>query len=84
MELLARAAARPAEPSCPAHVDESRLCGSPGKIVDPITLYHILKLPSSSHVFYGAGNADVQRCGARGRVISPNEAAFPSDFPLRR
>ncbi|KAL0268435.1 UNVERIFIED_CONTAM: hypothetical protein PYX00_010387 [Menopon gallinae] len=61
IELLARAAARPTEPSCPAHVDESRLCGSPGKIVDPVTLYHILKLPSSSHVFYGAAECNESR-----------------------
>lgn len=55
MELLARAAARPSEPFCPAQVDESRFCGSPGKIVDPITLHHILKMAPNQQMYYGPG-----------------------------
>ncbi|KAF2878692.1 hypothetical protein ILUMI_27479 [Ignelater luminosus] len=53
VELLA-AAASGNTPNSPLTVDESFLCGSPGKIVDPLTLYNILQTPADQHIFYGA------------------------------
>ncbi|XP_044252491.1 uncharacterized protein LOC123003653 [Tribolium madens] len=56
VELLAQASASDT-PNSPLNIDESILCGTPGKIVDANTLYHILKIPSNRHVFYGpSGN----------------------------
>lgn len=40
-------------PSSPLDVDESTLCGAPGKIVDAFTLHEVLKLSSEEQVFYG-------------------------------
>lgn len=40
-------------PDSPLQVDESTLCGIPGKIVDPIALHHILQVPTNEQVFYG-------------------------------
>lgn len=55
MELLAQAAARATVPVRPDVVDESRLCGSPGKIVDVGILEQLLRLPPAQQVFYGPG-----------------------------
>ena len=55
VELLAQAAARAAVPVRPEVVDESRLCGSPGKIVDVRILEQLLRLPPAQQVFYGPG-----------------------------
>ena len=55
VELLAQAAARAAAPVRPDLVDESRLCGSPGKIVDVGILEQLLRLPPEQHIFYGPG-----------------------------
>ncbi|CAG9774038.1 unnamed protein product [Ceutorhynchus assimilis] len=54
VELLAQAAGSDL-PSSPLQVDESTMCGTPGKIVDPATMYHILKVPAKEQVFYGPG-----------------------------
>jgi len=55
VELLAQAAARATVPVRPDVVDESRLCGSPGKIVDVGILEQLLRLPPAQQVFYGPG-----------------------------
>lgn len=57
MELLAQAAARAAPPVRPDLVDESRLCGSPGKIVDAGILDQLLRLSPEQQVFYGPGKS---------------------------
>lgn len=54
VELLATAASGNT-PNSPLTVDDSFLCGSPGKIVDPLTFYNILQTPADQHIFYGAG-----------------------------
>ncbi|XP_066248167.1 uncharacterized protein [Euwallacea similis] len=54
VELLAQAAGSD-KPMSPLHVDESTMCGIPGKIVDPATLHYMLKTPSRQHVYYGPG-----------------------------
>ncbi|XP_072376535.1 uncharacterized protein [Diabrotica undecimpunctata] len=54
VELLAIAASKEV-PSTPLHVDESVLCGIPGKVVDSYSLYNILKVPPDKHVYYGPG-----------------------------
>uniref|UniRef100_A0AAR5PCJ2 Mab-21-like HhH/H2TH-like domain-containing protein n=1 Tax=Dendroctonus ponderosae TaxID=77166 RepID=A0AAR5PCJ2_DENPD len=54
VELLAQAAGSD-KPTSPLHVDESTMCGIPGKIMDPATLYHVLSIPASQHVYYGPG-----------------------------
>ena len=56
IQLLARAAAKPEDSFTPIQVDESIHCGSPGKIVDPITLCQILQTSPSQQFFYGSGN----------------------------
>lgn len=55
MELLAQAAAKASAPVRPDLVEESRLCGSPGKIVDVGLLDQILKLSPEEQLFYGPG-----------------------------
>lgn len=54
VELLAQAAAQDI-PNSPLNVDESILCGIPGKVIDPYALHHILKIPANQQVFYGPG-----------------------------
>ncbi|KAJ8923096.1 hypothetical protein NQ315_001649, partial [Exocentrus adspersus] len=54
VELLALAASKDV-PNSPLHVDESVLCGIPGKVVDSVTLHNILKIPPEQHVYYGPG-----------------------------
>ncbi|XP_056631150.1 uncharacterized protein LOC130441471 [Diorhabda sublineata] len=54
VELLAIAASKDV-PSSPLHVDESVLCGIPGKVVNSFTLYNLLKIPPDKHVYYGPG-----------------------------
>jgi hypothetical protein len=55
VELLAQAAAKASAPVRPDHVDESRLCASPGKVVDVGLLEQLLKLPPEQQLFYGPG-----------------------------
>lgn len=55
VELLALAAAA-GWPTSPLDVDESTLCGAPGKVVDAVTLNHILHLAPEEQLYYGAGN----------------------------
>lgn len=52
VELLAQAAAATV-PDSPLQIDESVLCGAPGKILDPVGLHRILQIPHENHVFYG-------------------------------
>ncbi|KAL1494511.1 hypothetical protein ABEB36_010097 [Hypothenemus hampei] len=54
VELLAQAASAD-HPKSPLQVDESSMCGVPGKIINPTTLHHILKLSTEKHVYYGPG-----------------------------
>ncbi|KAJ8986180.1 hypothetical protein NQ317_005654 [Molorchus minor] len=54
VELLALAASKDT-PNSPLHVDESVVCGIPGKIVDSVALYNILKIPPNQHIYYGPG-----------------------------
>ncbi|KAL3274252.1 hypothetical protein HHI36_015662 [Cryptolaemus montrouzieri] len=56
VELLANAAGSDT-PNSSLHVDESILCGVPGKLVDAATLYHLLKVPSFQHIYYGPGGS---------------------------
>ncbi|XP_046390327.1 uncharacterized protein LOC124158938 isoform X2 [Ischnura elegans] len=52
----------PPPPLCPLDVDESMLCGSPGKILDPVTLHHTLQeLPPSHQIFYGPAKLNLNR-----------------------
>jgi hypothetical protein len=55
VELLAQAAAKASAPVRPDIVDESRLCGCPGKIVDVGLLEQLLKLSPEQQLFYGPG-----------------------------
>ncbi|KAJ8929182.1 hypothetical protein NQ314_018153 [Rhamnusium bicolor] len=54
VELLALVASKDI-PNSPLHVDESVLCGIPGKVVDSVTLHDILKIPPHQHIYYGPG-----------------------------
>ncbi|XP_018566173.1 uncharacterized protein LOC108907125 isoform X2 [Anoplophora glabripennis] len=54
VELLALAASKDV-PNSPLYVDESVLCGIPGKVVDSVTLHNILRTPPQQHVYYGPG-----------------------------
>ncbi|XP_034242964.1 uncharacterized protein LOC117646239 [Thrips palmi] len=51
VELLAAAAAPVSSPS----VDESRLCGAPGKVVDAAVLADLLALPADGQLFLASG-----------------------------
>ncbi|KAF5306841.1 hypothetical protein FQA39_LY00071 [Lamprigera yunnana] len=53
VELIAKAATCDV-PNSSLDVDESRFCGSPGKVVNAATLQKILLIPTEEHVFYGA------------------------------
>lgn len=55
VELLAASASKSNIVGRPEDVDESYLCGCPGKIVDAELLYEILKSPADEHVFFGTG-----------------------------
>ncbi|XP_046994419.1 uncharacterized protein LOC124606480 [Schistocerca americana] len=59
--LLARAAARGPEPSRPAAVDESRLCGCPGKLVDVGALHALAHTPPRQQLYYGAEDCSQSR-----------------------
>lgn len=54
VELLAQSAARSSVPGPPDQIDESRLCGCPGKIVDPGIAYQLTKLPPQEQFYFGA------------------------------
>ncbi|XP_074039497.1 uncharacterized protein isoform X1 [Leptinotarsa decemlineata] len=54
VELLAMAASKEV-PNSPLHVDESILCGIPGKVMDAFAAYNVLKAPPEKHVYYGPG-----------------------------
>ncbi|XP_025405104.1 uncharacterized protein LOC112679494 [Sipha flava] len=55
VELLAASASRNDLVGRPEDVDESYLCGCPGKIVDAELLHEILKSPADEQVFFGMG-----------------------------
>lgn len=55
VELLATSASRNDLIGRPGDVDESYLCGCPGKIVDAELLHEFLKSPADEHVFFGTG-----------------------------
>lgn len=55
VELLAASASKKDFVGRPEDVDESYLCGCPGKIVDAELLHEILKGPADEHVFFGMG-----------------------------
>ncbi|XP_069700714.1 uncharacterized protein [Periplaneta americana] len=61
VEILAQAAAKASEPVRPDHVDESRLCGSPGKIVDVGILDQLLRIPPERQVYYGSADCNQSR-----------------------
>ncbi|XP_068082185.1 uncharacterized protein [Anabrus simplex] len=61
VELLAQAAARVSAPSRPDLVDESILCGCPGKLVDIGVLDRVLHLLPQEQVFYGAADCNQSR-----------------------
>ncbi|KAF0759952.1 Mab-21 domain-containing protein [Aphis craccivora] len=57
VELLAKSASYKSDfVGRPEDVDESYLCGCPGKIVDAGLLHEILKSPADEQVFFGMGN----------------------------
>lgn len=55
VELLATSASKNDLIGRPENVDESYLCGCPGKIVDAELLHEILKSSPDEHVFFGMG-----------------------------
>lgn len=55
VELLATSASKSDLIGRPEDVDETYLCGCPGKIVDAELLHEILKSPADEHVFFGMG-----------------------------
>lgn len=55
IELLAVSASKKDLIGLPEDVDESYLCGCPGKIVDAELLHEILKSPADEQVFFGLG-----------------------------
>lgn len=54
VELLAVAAST-TWPNTPQEVDDSVLCGSPGKVIDAFTAQEIFKLPNDEQIYYGTG-----------------------------
>lgn len=55
VELLAVSASKKDLVGLPEDVDESYLCGCPGKVVDAELLHEILKCPADEQVFFGSG-----------------------------
>lgn len=60
MELLAQSAARTSVPGTPDQIDESRLCGCPGKVVDPGVMFHLAQTPPQEQFYLGAGEFDAE------------------------
>lgn len=59
VELLAKSASCKSDfVGRPEDVDESYLCGCPGKVVDAGLLHEILKNPADEHVFFGMGKCE--------------------------
>jgi len=59
LELLAKSASCKSDfVGRPEDMDESYLCGCPGKIVDAGLLHEILKSPADEHVFFGMGKCE--------------------------
>ncbi|XP_044758714.1 uncharacterized protein LOC123316608 isoform X2 [Coccinella septempunctata] len=58
VKLLAEAAENDRQIT-PQTIDESVVCGIPGKIVDAATLHHILKIPSFEQIYYGQDGTEV-------------------------
>ncbi|XP_050432167.1 uncharacterized protein LOC126840459 isoform X2 [Adelges cooleyi] len=56
IELLAMSASKNDIVGSPEDVDESYLCGCPGKVVDAGVLHEILKIPADEHMFFGPGS----------------------------
>jgi hypothetical protein len=69
VELLAQAAARASVSVRPDVVDESRLCGCPGKIVDVGILEQLLRLQPAQQVFYGPGTRICSEISAALRIV---------------
>jgi len=63
VELLAKSASCKSDfVGRPEDVDESYLCGCPGKIVDAGLLHEILKSPADEQVFFGMGKFGIIIC----------------------
>ncbi|XP_014256560.1 uncharacterized protein LOC106670582 isoform X2 [Cimex lectularius] len=60
VELLAGSAGRSTLVGRPAEVDESALCGSPGKVIDATHVQRLLQA-SPRQVFYGSGEGSVKK-----------------------
>ncbi|XP_046679398.1 LOW QUALITY PROTEIN: uncharacterized protein LOC124366842 [Homalodisca vitripennis] len=54
VELLAQSAARNSIPGTPDQIDESRMCGCPGKVVDPGVAFHLTETPPQEQFYFGA------------------------------
>ncbi|XP_073970585.1 uncharacterized protein isoform X2 [Rhodnius prolixus] len=57
VELLAQSAARSNVIGRPCEVDESRVCGSPGKVVDATHLHRMLQTSAKEQLYYGTGES---------------------------
>jgi hypothetical protein len=68
VELLAASASRNDLVGRPEDVDESYLCGCPGKIVDAELLHEILKSPADEQVFFGMGKRAEKSIGSVGGI----------------
>lgn len=58
MELLAVAAST-TWPTTSTDVDESFLCGSPGKVMEPYVLHDVLKVSAEQQVFFGTSTKKI-------------------------
>ncbi|XP_050538114.1 uncharacterized protein LOC126903728 isoform X2 [Daktulosphaira vitifoliae] len=55
IELLAISASKIDILDSPENVDESYLCGCPGKIIDAGVLHEIINIPPEEHIYFGLG-----------------------------
>lgn len=78
VELLAASASRNDLVGRPEDVDESYLCGCPGKIVDAELLHEILKSPADEHVFFGMGKRTEKWIGSDGVIRFSRFIFLPS------
>ncbi|XP_054287313.1 uncharacterized protein LOC129003101 isoform X2 [Macrosteles quadrilineatus] len=53
VELLATAASRSSLPEPPDRIDESRLCGAAGKVVDPEVAFYLASSPPQNQFYFG-------------------------------
>lgn len=61
VELLAQSAARTSVPGRPEQIDESRLCGSPGKVVDAGIAENIIHTKPEEQMYFGAAECNRNR-----------------------